>query len=291
MFNRLEEKIMLFPLLILAFFLFASLFGFYTAIRPVKFVSKITPHDIGLEFEEVFFVTKDNIKLQGWFIPRQPSVENSQPAKTIILLHGYPADKGNILPSFAFLNENFDLFLFDFRYFGKSDGKYTTAGIKELGDLEAAIRYLGSRGIHEVGVYGFSMGGAVALMAAPYTSEIKAVISEASYSRLDKIAPQLYIIPALKHPLGWLTGFWAKLFLGIDMRSMSPANKIQPLTTPVLIIHSPLDTVIPFSHALELKEALKNNPQGEFWFPDNLVHGEHNYEFRQALEDFFLAHL
>ena len=38
----------------------------------------------------------------------------------MILLHGYPADKGNILPVLAFLHADFNLLLFDFRYLEKA---------------------------------------------------------------------------------------------------------------------------------------------------------------------------
>lgn len=116
-------------------------------------------------------------------------------AKTIILLHGYPADKGDILPSLAFLNERYNLFLFDFRYLGQSEGLYSTAGAKETDDLASAIEYLKSRGVEEVGVWGFSMGGAVALMSIKKIPEIKAVVSEASYANLGLMARELLSPP------------------------------------------------------------------------------------------------
>ena len=149
-------------LVIVLFFLLTSLWGFYVTVRPPKLHSKITPQDLGVEFEAISFETDDNISLSGWFIPT--TTEN---AKTIILLHGYPADKGNILPSLLFLNEQYNLLLFDFRYLGESEGSYSTIGAKETKDLQAAISYLNTRGINQVGIWGFSMGGAVALMAAP----------------------------------------------------------------------------------------------------------------------------
>src|SRR3970040_1993558 len=84
------------------------------------------------------------------------------------------------------LHEDFNLLLFDFRYLGKSDGSYSSAGAKEVEDLLAAIRFLKGRGIKKVGVWGFSMGGAVALMAIEKAPEIRAVISEPSIARLGQ---------------------------------------------------------------------------------------------------------
>ncbi|MGH7770602.1 MAG: alpha/beta hydrolase, partial [Candidatus Binatia bacterium] len=184
------------------FFLFTPLWGFYISIRPHKFISKITPKDIGLDYEGVSFVTEDRLTLRGWFIPHK---ERST-AKTIIFLHGYPADKGNILPAISFLSQRYNLFLFDFRYLGQSSGNYSTAGAKEKEDLRSAIGYLKLRGIKEVGVWGFSVGGAVALMAAPEAPEIKAIVSISSYAGLDLMALELYQIPFLRYPLAYLTG-------------------------------------------------------------------------------------
>lgn len=294
--NKLQLYTMLLFLLILFFFLLTSLLGFLTAIRPVKFVSEITPNDLGLDYQEVFFVTSDGLTLSGWFIPRQTDQavganEFIKENKTIILLHGYPADKGDILPSFNFLVEYFNLFLFDFRYFGQSEGSYSSAGAKEIKDILAAIDYLKSQGIKEVGVYGFSMGGAVALMTAPLAPQIRAVAAEASYARLDQMAPDLYLFPVLKYPLGWLSGLWGRIFLGIDIHQVSPAESVRTADIPILIIHSPADRVIPFSHALKLKQALKVNPRAEFWFPDDAFHGFHRPEFQARLKDFFIKNL
>jgi len=305
---NLLRKSMLILITVIFFFLFTSFWGFYTSIKPPKLTSQISPTNLGLDYEEISFVTNDNLTLRGWFIPRQNSGQVPNPVsretakslrpfempqgkqardKTIILLHGYPADKGNILPGLSFLSEKFNLLLFDFRYLGTSDGKYSTAGAKETEDLTAAIRFLKSRDINEVGVWGFSLGGAVALMTAPQSPEIKAIVSESSYARLDLLTSQIYTTPYIRYILGYLTSFWAKIFLGIDAKSVSPEKSVQNLTIPILLIHSTNDSVILFSHALRLQEALKNNPKAEFWFQENLVHGQFAEGYQQRIEGFF----
>lgn len=269
--------------IIILFFIFTSLWGFYISIRPPKIVSRVTPKDLGLDYEEISFPTKDGLTLRGWFMP----AKTETPAKTIVPLHGYPADKGDILSALSFLNKKYNLLFFDFRYLGESQGKYSTAGAKEAEDLLAAIRFLQSRGIDEVGVWGFSMGGAVALMAASEAHEIKALISETAYARLDLMAPELYRVPGLRHILGFLTRFWGIIFLGIDAKRVSPEDAAQKLTIPILLIHSTNDEVIPFTHALRLKEALKQNPRAEFWFKENLFHGDLGREYQKRIEEFF----
>ncbi len=274
-----------------AFLLFASFLGFYTSIRPPKIVADITPKELGFAYDQVTFTTEDGLNLAGWFVPSRDKAMGGELNKTIILLHGYPADKGDILPSLAFLHKKYNLFLFDFRYFGQSQGAYSAVGAKETNDLTAAIRYLKTRGIHEAGVWGFSLGGAVALMTAPRAPEIKAIVSEASYARLDLMAIELYRIPVIKFPLAYLTGLWARIFFSIDMKAISPAASGGNLHIPILIAHSQNDEVIPFQNALLIQEALKNNPRAEFWFEENLEHGRFGDEYQKRIEDFFERNL
>lgn len=273
-------------LIVSLFLAIISLWGFFSSIRPPRINSSLTPRDFKMGYEEVSFRTADALTLRGWHIPSRKTT-----TRTLILLHGYPADKGNILPPLSFLHEDFNLFLFDFRYLGQSDGSYSTAGAKEVEDLLAAMRFLKGRGIEEVGVWGFSMGGAVALMALAKAPEIKAVVSESSYASLAQMALQLFRIPVLDYPSAFLVGLWAKLFLGIDLRDVSPVRAVRGTKIPILLIHSSADRVIPFAHAESLKEALADNPRAEFWFKDGFAHGQLGSDYETRLKKFFLKYL
>ena len=89
-------------------------------------------------------------------------------------------------------------------------------------------------------------------MTASTAPEITAVVAESPYARLDLMAQQLYRLPLLRYPLGWLTGIWARVNLGIDPAKVAPSESAEKLKIPVLLIHSKMDTVIPFSDALML---------------------------------------
>jgi dipeptidyl aminopeptidase/acylaminoacyl peptidase len=273
-------------LVVFLFLIITSLWAFYSSIRPPKIISSVTPRNLKLRYDDVSFKTADGLTLRGWYVP---SAKNTE--RTLILLHGYPADKGDILPVLAFLHDDFNLLLFDFRYLGESEGNYSTAGAKEIEDLLAAIKFLESRGVKEVGVWGFSMGGAVALMAIERAPAIKAVVSESSYASLAQMALQLFRIPLLNYPIAYLVGLWAKLFLGIDVRDVAPAERVRHTQIPVLLIHSSADAVIPFSHAGLLQQALANNPRAEFWFNDQFAHGQSAADYRIRVTNFFLKHM
>jgi len=282
----MDTTILRVVLIVFSGLIIISLWGFYSSIRPPKIISSVTPRDLKMNYEDVSFRTADGLTLRGWYIPAAQRTE-----KTLILLHGYPADKGNILPALSFLHEDFNLFLFDFRYLGKSEGNYSTAGAKEVEDLLAAVQFLKSRGVREVGVWGFSMGGAVALMTIEKAPEIRAVISESSYASLAEMTFELLRIPGLNYPIAYLVSVWAKLFLGIDVTEASPADRIRNTKIPILLIHSSADAVIPFSHARSLQQALAKNPNAEFWFHEQFAHGQLASDYKNRVRNFFLKHL
>ncbi len=273
-------------LIVFAFLVVTSLWGFYISIRPPKIVSSLTPRDLKMDYEAVSFKTADGLALRGWYIPCAKTT-----GRTLILLHGYPADKGNILPPMAFLHEDFNLLLFDFRYLGESEGSYSSAGAKEVEDLLAAVRFLKARGIAEVGVWGFSMGGAVALMAIEKASAIRVVVSDSSYAELADLALELFRVPLINRPMAYLVSFWAKLFLDIDLSNVSPAQRVRNTSIPILLIHSPADAVIPFSHGQSLQQALAKNPRAEIWIREGIAHGQLASDYETRIRNFFRRNL
>ena len=271
---------------LLFFFTIVSLCGFYIAVRPPKIHSPLTPADFELDFKAVTIKTVDGVDIAGWFIPQQNS------DKIIIALHGYPADKGDVLPVLAFLHEDFNLLFVDFRYFGESGGLYSTVGAKEVYDLLAAKEFAKEKGFKKIGVWGFSMGGAVALLSTDKTSDIKAIVSDSSYAALSLLAMEPYRnLAFLKYPLAFFTRVFARIFLGISIDEASPVKKVKGARIPILLIHSPEDEVIPFSHALLLREALKNNPRAEFWFEGGILHGQLQKEYQTRIKEFFQKNL
>lgn len=264
------------------FFLFTSFLGFYMSIKPPRISSPVTPERFGLEYENIKIETSDNILLSGWFIP----VTGTKTNKTIIGLHGYPADKGNILPIVAEFSEEFNLLLFDFRYFGESEGSYSTAGIKEKEDLLAAIKYLKEKGYEDIGLWGFSMGGAVALMT-PEETGVRSIAAHSSYANLPLLSSELYRIPVVDKLLGELTIEWARVVLGINAREMSPINSASSSTIPIIIIHSRSDNVISFKHAELLQKTLAENENAKFLFEEDLLHGQVTDETTENIKEFF----
>lgn len=276
------KRIILYVSIFVASFIGISLWSAWLVTHPPRIESGLTPKNYNLPFEEIALTTKDGISIAGWLIPA-PAPQ--KPA--LIILHGYPAEKGDMLFIASSLQPDFNIFLIDFRYFGKSGGSFTTLGTNERLDLEAAIDFLLSRGFKRVGVLGFSLGGATAILQAAKDPRIAVVVSYASFADLTLLGKDAYArLPVIREVLVPLMKFWAKLLWGIDT-THSPKWVAQNLSTPILIIHTKQDEQIPFRHAEILRDALKNNRRAEFYFPETGLHGELPADFDERAKYFF----
>ncbi|MBU4115644.1 alpha/beta fold hydrolase [Patescibacteria group bacterium] len=277
-----NKRIILYIFIFIISFIVISFWSAWLVTHPSRIESELTPENYNLLFEEITLTTKDGISIDGWFIPA-PAPQ--KPA--LLILHGYPAEKGDLLFRASQLHQDFNILLIDFRYFGKSGGSFTTLGTNERLDLEAAIDFLESRGFKKVGVFGFSFGGATAILQAAKDDRIAAVVSYASFADLTLLGKDIYKhLPIIREALVPLIKFWANTFWDVDA-VYSPKVAAQNLSTPILIIHSKQDDQIPFHHAELLMNALRNNERAEFYFPETGLHGELPADFDERVKYFF----
>lgn len=266
-------------------FLAFSLVSFWLAVRPPRIAIPLGPGDYGLTVESVTITADDGVKLAGWLVPRAG-------APAIVLLHGYPAEKADLLPIAAALASRFTVLLLDQRYFGASEGGATTLGHRERQDLRRALDFLGARGFEGFGVFGLSLGGAVALLAAAEDPRIRAVAAYAPFADLRTLAYELYgWLWYLKYPFVGLLRGWSWLFFGHDITAVSPERAAAALTVPVLLLASRQDEQIPFAHAERLRRALARNSRSEFMFTDRGHHGELPPDVAASLARFFLLYV
>ena len=278
-------KILAWTAVIAAAFVAASLLAFWMAVHPPRIAIPLRPADVGLDVEEVTVLTDDRLRLAAWLGrgPREAAV---------VLLHGYPAEKADMLPLAAALAPRFTTLLLDQRYFGASEGRVTTLGHRERRDLSRAIDLLEARGIRDVGVFGFSYGGAVALLAAPDDSRIRAVAAYAPFADLAALAHDLYgWMWLLRHPFVWLTRLWSRVFLGADITRPAPVDAAARVTVPVWLVASRHDEQIPLHHAERLAAVLAANPRAEVDLTLDGRHGALPADFGSRLARYFERHL
>jgi uncharacterized protein len=274
-------KLALYAGLVAAALLLASFASFWLAVRPPRLTVPLRPDDYRLSVENVRISTDDGVRLAAWFTPRVG-------APAIVLLHGYPAEKADLLPLAAALAPQFATLLVDQRYFGDSGGRVTTLGFRERGDLKRMVDFVRSREATAVGVFGFSMGGAVALLTAAEDPRIGAIAAYAPFADLRALGRELYAWMWLaRYPFVEAMLLWSRVLLGADITRPSPAEAAARLGVPVLLVHSRQDEQIPFAHAERLRTALAANRRAEFEFIDRGRHGELPAGFEGRLARFF----
>lgn len=266
---------------------FMAAFGIWQMARPDLLSSSDTPVQYKLEYQKIVLHTADGYDIAAWDVtPAAPSDD------AVIVLSGYAANKGSILARTAFLGQEHRLLYLDFRSFGESGGHYSTMGLREVEDAVAAVRYLKDQGVRHIGIYGFTMGGAVALMTAAREPAVSAIVTEDAYSDFDAVAsePYGYLGPA-KTLFGQVAKAFAETVLHLDVEALSPAAVASTIRIPALIIHSSADKSVPIRHADLLKEKMSGNPDAQFWYTDGKSDLEARTAFAQTVMAFFEAHL
>lgn len=94
--------------------------------------SLLHPRDLGISYEEITLKTAEGLKLSCWLLPAK-----GNPKGTIIHLHGVSECKIVGLPLAKRLHEHgYNVFLYDSRRHGDSEGKFCTYGFYEKHDTD-----------------------------------------------------------------------------------------------------------------------------------------------------------
>jgi len=212
-----------------------------------------TGAELGRPFDNVWFEARDGINLNAWFFP----AEIKQPVARFVALvcHG---NAGNISTrlelSAALLETGLNVFLFDYRGYGRSQGRPSEEGTYL--DAEAAYDWLVDRGFagRDIFAFGESLGGGIASELA-LREPIGGLILQSTYTSITDVGAELF--PWL--PVRWLGR------IKYDTHARLPRIKV-----PLLVMHSREDGLIGFPHA-EKNFAAANEPK-MFWE----ITGEHN---------------
>jgi fermentation-respiration switch protein FrsA (DUF1100 family) len=209
-FKRMLPGVLVLFSLLIFFILYLKYYEKRGIYFPIKEID-LTPKEIGLEFEDVSFFSSDGTKLNGWYVPAKKS------RATVLFCHGNAGNIGHRIEIIdMFFRLGLDVFIFDYRGYGRSQGNPSEEGLYL--DAQSAYKYLiDKRNLNEgsIVVYGKSMGANVAV--------------------------ELWLFPFL--PIKW--------FITIKYDALS---KIKKINAPKLIIHSEDDEIIPFQHGRRLFE-------------------------------------
>jgi uncharacterized protein len=240
--------------------------------RDKKFV---TPWELQVPHEDVIFRTEDGLLLRGWWLP------SPEAKRTVIPLHGHRGARHHCVGIAAALwRRGANVLLFDHRGRGSSEGEFISLGYFETLDASAAIRYalIKAPGV-PLGLLGYSMGAAVAVMAAARDERIKAIVSDSPFASERKLVRSL-----LKKRLNPIHGPVAALterLLPYDPGKVEPLKEVARIAPrATMFIHGLRDKTCEPTDSVRLYEAAEE-PK-ELWLLEEAGHCEAYFLDREA---------
>lgn len=192
-------------------------------------------------FEEVFLQASDDGMINALHFKA-----STDPVKGVILyFHG---NAGNLWQwgeiNTDFIRHGYDLFILDYRGFGKSTGKLSPKAL--YGDAKLAYDYLcKSYKPENIIIYGRSLGSAPATRLAAQVKAKRLILETPFYSMKDLSYMYFPFLP--------------KIFL--FKYPMRNDKYIQQVNCPVTIFHGTDDQVVPYQCSIKLKDHLKKGDQ------------------------------
>lgn len=231
--------------ILLFFYLFQERLIFYPAKIAPDLVFPYTT-----EFKEYFIELEEGVQLHGLLFKAPSTYEHSSEAQPsaaqssgalIFYLHGnagaldtwgYAAD--------VFLERGYDVFIPDYRGYGKSEGEISSKK-QFLKDVERAYQEMQKEYRQEnIIIVGFSIGsGPAAWLAGRYQPAM--LMLKAPYYSLKDLARNYFpFLPS-----------------GLLKYNFTTYSYLQEVSAPVVLIHGTTDEVIPFQSSVRLKDQLK----------------------------------
>jgi hypothetical protein len=248
------------------------------------------PEDSGLIVEDCRFAAEDGVDLHGWFAeslgwsgsrtaggPLSAAESGAMRTAPLTLLwfHGNAGNITHRTENMMLLTDRgINVFIFDYRGYGRSGGDPSEAGIYK--DGLAAYDYLvNTRGIpsQSIVLFGRSLGAAVAVEVG-IMRPARGIILETPFTDAREMARVLLpVIPA-----------------GLFLRSQfDNIGKIGGIRAPLLIVHGDRDEIVPYRLGRKLFDAARE-PKSFYTIPGSghndtyLVGGE---AYFRALQNFW----
>lgn len=205
---------------------------------------------INFDYEEIFIQNNEGIKLKAWL--HEKDLINK---KTILFFHGNAGDLSNRnykLNELAKFDVNF--LILAYRGFSGNEGQPTEQGLYD--DAKSALEWIKIKGVKEKNLilYGESLGTAVTIEVAQ-NKNLAGIILESPFTSMVELAQKYY--PFLP----------AKFLLKDRYETV---KKLKNISSPLLVLHGRLDTIVPFAMGEELFKQV--NERKFKYFIDNDDH-------------------
>lgn len=211
-----------------------------------RFPNGYQPENFQLHGRKIVVNTRDSIVLQGWFL----ETDRDTARGTVIVLHGISSCKETQFGRARLLAQNgYNCVALDLRAHGESGGDFCTFGFYEKYDLQSTVdTVLAMTHGAPVGIWGASLGGAIALQAMDLDHRIAFGIIESTFDEFEKVAEE--------YGADWMFGVRSKTLtsrvLGksariarFDPATVKPVEAAARIDRPMLFMHGDADDKIP----------------------------------------------
>ena len=196
----------------------------------------------------------------------------------IIYLHGNCGSRTDSLRYIRKILENeINLFCFDFAGCGKSEGEYISLGFHESEDLKIIIDFIKKLPhVGKIGLWGHSMGAATAILYAASDNRINCCCIDSAFSDFSILARELSekVIHVPNFIYSTAISFVKKTVIkknGLDIDNLKPIDKVENINVPIFFIHGNKDEIIDYKHTIDLFEKCKSEQKYV-----NFFEGGHN---------------
>jgi len=234
-----------------------------TDVRALLFLHRLSPTDLGMEFESVSFNVIDQcsgakLRIAGWWIPTPQSN-----GRCAVILHGYSDAKiGGIAWAPMLRSLGLNILAIDLRAHGESGGAYSCAGFWERHDVNQVIDQIKSSRpaqTRQIVLFGISLGAATAAAAAVFRDDLAAVILEAPFAdfhtaaslQADRIGtPGPFFQDNAYRLAQWLSN--------ADFDAVRPIDTIPKIMAPLMVIQSGDDPFLTDSDHAAIRRAVES---------------------------------
>lgn len=246
------------------------------------------PDNTKCDFETVTFKPRgEDFKLEGWFLtpktgcPEGTSCPKRKSLYTLIFVHGIATNRisneHTLNIAYDFVKLGFNVLMFDQRTQGNSEGDFASGSYYEKFDVLGAFDFLIKEkdlASEEIGLLGFSMGGATSVLATSIEPKLRALAVDSPFSDARKLIAQ-ETASATGLPYGFAKVFvpmvrvLAELLYKIDLDDMVPEEAVKKISFPIFLIHGDSDRTLSHQHSKNIhKNAHKGSqlhiiPKGE----------------------------
>lgn len=230
---------------------FESFLERFFIFYPLKNI-EYTPKDMGLNYIDAYFKTDDGLLLNGWLTISGKENPN------LLWCHGNAGNISHRVENIKLLHdEGINVFIFDYRGYGKSQGRPSEAGV--YSDAMAAFNYLYSRNDidrNKIIIFGRSLGASVAI---DLVLRIKArgLILESAFTSVKDMGRLHYPYIPLRR---------------VVSHKFDSLSKISKINIPVLFIHGDRDDIVPVEMGKKLFTAA-NEPK-DFYIIEGAGHND-----------------